>query len=253
MRLGKKIIAIVMSAFTILLAVLFLIFAINSTTSIIDLASFMSGQPSYYAEQLGKQMVVEMMRLFVAVALTVLCGVIGGINLGKSIKGNSEAMLNRLGLFVVFDFIGVAGALGYMFAQIDTLQSDYIASIVAYTITMLVFIVGISVVSTMARRRAIAPGRKLAAGIMLAVVATLMITVVVIEGAAAPEILVGRYNSYRNGQSLRDLYSAYEVIASVVGICGTFAYAALTIVEAILEKKRGAQPAAAKVEEKEAK
>lgn len=252
MRLGKKIIGIVMSAFTLLLAVLYVVFIANSVTSIVDLANFMNGLPSSYdAGQFAKEMVIEIMRLFVALALAILCGVTGGINLGKSIKGRSEAILNRVNLFVVFDFLGVAAAITYMGAYADTLQGQYIGSIIAYAITMLIFIIGITVVSTMARRRAIAPGRKLAAGIMLAVTATLMVTVMIIEHAAAPEILAPRYTAYRNAQSLRDLYSAFEIIAVFVGIFGTFAMAGLNIAQGAIEKRRGVQPAPKKAEVKE--
>lgn len=254
MRLGKKIIGIVMSAFTLLLAVLFLIMFINGMTKVIDNATYLTGlshgTPSEYFEPYLKVMAVDIVRMVTALALTIICAITGGINLKKAIKGAPEAMWNRLALFVVFDFCGVAAALTSMFANIDTMKGEYIASIIAYAITMLAMIIGISVVSTMARRRYYAPGRKLAAGIMLAVVSTLMATFLIIEGAAAGEIVTGRYSSYEPlGETVKNLYTSFELIAVFVGIFGTSAFAALTIVEAILEKRSGVQPAKAEVKE----
>lgn len=255
MRIGKKVTGIVLCAFTLLLALLFVILAASTSTSIIDLANDLGSASSYYKDTLGKQLVLEMFRLIACLVLAVFCGVTGGINLGKAIKGRPEAPLNRVVLFVAFDFVGVAAALAFMFTYADTLNSDYIASISAYTVTMLIMIIAISVVSTMARRRALAEGgNKIAAGIMLAVVATLMLTVLIIESLAAPEIVSPRYSGYKNEGTIRDFYTVFEILAYLIGFCGTLAFAVLNIVEGAIAKKRaGKKPVEEKAEEKPAK
>ena len=253
MRIGKKVTGIVLSAFTLVLALLFAIFMIFAVTDMADTINFIANLPSYVSGgEFEKLIVIDVFRMIIALALAVLCGVTGGINLGKAIKGRPEAVLNRVALFVAFDFVGIGAVVAYLSTHADVLDSKYISSMIAYTITMLFLIIAITVVSTMARRRAMNEGgNRIAAGIMLAVVATVMITMMIIEGAAAPEIASTRMTAYSQGNmdNFRNLYNAFEIIASVIGICGTFAFAALNIVEGALAKKR-ANRAPAKAEEK---
>ena len=255
MRLGKKITGIVLSALMLLNALFFIILMASSFGGLGDLLDIATrtGAPEVY----GKQVVVEIFRIIVELVLAILCGIMGGINLGKAVKGRPEAILNRAALFVCFDFIGVAACLATFFGNADTMASETIASYIAYTLTMLIFVVAISVVSTIGRRKAMTEGaNKIAAGILLGVTYVLMVTVLIFISLEEPAIIAARESAFSKSvyDAVKTWYALFNVIAWLAA-CGVLAIAALNLVEGIIAKKRGgaAKPVEEKPAEKEAK